>query len=100
MVGGGGGGGGGVCVREGANSIRFNMSVLWWQHGVCGVRVCGATVFCKEHYRRFDVSQFTNVCCKVKLLKQCITIMYMGRIALDDDRSGGRVDGMEWCGEG
>ena len=25
---------------------------------------------------------------------------YLGRTALDDDRSVGRVDGMEWCGLG
>ena len=31
---------------------------------------------------------------------QCITVGFLGRTVLGDDRSGGRVDGMEWCGLG
>ena len=59
-----------------------------------------ANVLCKEHSRRFDAGQFTNVGCKTNMLKQIIIVGYLGRTAIDDDRSGGRVDGMEWCGLG
>ena len=31
------------------------------------------------------------------MLKQFIIVGYLGRTALNDDRSGGRVDGIEWC---
>ena len=57
-------------------------------------------VFRKQNYRRFDEGQFTKVGCKTKMSKQCIIVKYVGTTALDDDRSGGRVDGMGWCGEG
>ena len=54
----------------------------------------------KQDYRRFDEDQFTEVSCKTNMSKQCIIVGYWGRNALDDDRSGGRVYGMEWCGLG
>ena len=38
--------------------------------------------------------------CKTNMLKQCIIVGYLGgSLSLDDDRSVGRVDGMEWFGE-
>ena len=57
-------------------------------------------VFRKQNYRRFDEGQFAKVGCKTNMSTQCIIVGYLGRTALDDDRSGGRVDGMEWCGLG
>ena len=54
----------------------------------------------KQNYRRFDEGQVTKVGCKTNMSKQCIIVWYLGRTALDDDRSGGRVNGMEWCGLG
>ena len=66
----------------------------------CMCCVHNAKVFRKQNYRRFDEGQFTKVGCKTNMLKQCIIVGHLGRTALDDDRSGGRVDGMEWCGEG
>ena len=59
-----------------------------------------AKVVRKQNYRRFDEGQFTKVGCKTNTSKQCIIVGYLIRTALDDDRSGGRVDGMEWCGLG
>ena len=66
----------------------------------CMCCVYKAKVFRKQDYRRFDEGQFTKVGCKTNMSKQCIIVGYLGRTALDDDRSGGRVDGMEWCGLG
>ena len=66
----------------------------------CMCCVCEATAFRKKHYRRFAEGQFTKVGCKTNMSKHFIIVGYLERIALDDDRSGGRVDGMEWCGEG
>ena len=90
-----------VCVG-GGGSIEFNMAVQWCQDGVCGVCVCvfDPKVFCKKHYRRFDVGQFANVCCKVKLLKRYIIVGHFEKNRSLDDRSGGWVDGVEWFGEG
>ena len=59
-----------------------------------------AKVFRKHNDRRFGEGQFTKVGCKTNMSKQCIIVGYLGRTALDYDRSGGRVDGMEWCGLG
>ena len=66
----------------------------------CMCCVYKAKVFRKQNYRRFDEGQFTKVGCKTNMSTQCIIVGYLGRTALDDDRSGGRVDGMEWCGLG
>ena len=66
----------------------------------CMCCVYKAKVFRKQDYRRFDEGQFTKVGCKTNMSKQCIIVGYLGRTALDDDRSGRRVDGMEWCGLG
>ena len=63
-------------------------------------RVRKAKVFRKQSYRRFDEGQFTEFGCKANMPKQCMIVCYLGRTVLDDDRSGGRVDGMEWCGLG
>ena len=76
------------------------MAVQWWQHGVCVVCAKQTRFANKKDYRRFDEGQFTKVGCKTNMLKQCIIVCYLGRTALDDDRSVGRVDGMEWCGLG
>ena len=59
-----------------------------------------ANVFRKQNYLRFYEGQFTKVGCNTNVSKQFIIVGYLGRTALDDDRSGGRVDGMEWCGPG
>ena len=76
------------------------MAVLWWEHGVCVV-CTKQLVFRKQNYRRFDEGQFTMVGCKTNMLKQFIFVGDLGGSpSLDDDRTGGRVDGMEWCGEG
>ena len=75
------------------------MAVLWWEHGVCVV-CTKQKCFANTNYRRFDEGQFTEVGCKTNMLTQCIIVVCSGRTALDDDRSGGRVDGMEWCGLG
>ena len=66
----------------------------------CMCCVSKAKVFRKQNYCRIDEGQFAKVGCKTNMLKQCIIVGYVGRTALDDDRSGGRVDGMEWCGLG
>ena len=51
----------------------------------------------KQNYRRFDEGQFTKVGCKTNMLKQCIIIGYLGRIALS--MMIGRAGGwMEWSG--
>ena len=71
------------------------MALTW-----CMCCVYKAKVFRKQNYRRFDDGHFTKVGCETNMLKQCSIVGYLGRTALDDDRSGGRVDGMEWCGEG
>ena len=88
---------------------------VWWgrvgvaqhrrvQHGgVLVVTWCMCCVYKtnvsrKQNYRRFDEGQFTKVGCKTKMSKPCIIVGYLGRTALDDDRAGGRVDGMGWCG--
>ena len=66
----------------------------------CMCCVYKAKVLRKQNYRRSDEGQFTKVGCKTNMLRQSIIVGYLGRTALDDDRSGGRVDGMEWCGLG
>ena len=70
----------------------------------CMCCVYKAKVFRKQNYRRFDEGQCTKVGCKTNMLKQCIIVEYLGRgggdRSHDDDRSFGRMDGMEWCGEG
>ena len=81
------------------NTIDSKMAAQWWHHGVCVV--CAMqTRFAKRHYRRFDEGQSTKVCCNRNMLKQIIVGGYLERTALAIDRSGGRVDGMEWCGLG
>ena len=62
----------------------------WW---MCCVHK--ANVFRKQNYRRLDEGQSTMVGCNTKMSKQCIVVGYLGRIALDDNRSGGW---MEWSG--
>ena len=49
----------------------------------------------RKQNRRFDEGQFTKVGCNTRVLKQRIIIGDLGRIPLDDDRSGGW---MEWSG--
>ena len=66
----------------------------------CMCCVYKANVFRKQNHRRFDEGQSTKVGRKTNMLNQCIIVGYLGRTTLDDDRSGGRVDGMEWFGEG
>ena len=61
----------------------------------CTCCVNKTKVFRKQNYRRFDEGQFTKVGCKTNMSKQCIIVGYLGRTALDDDRSGGW---MEWSG--
>ena len=82
------------------NTAEFNMAVLWWEHGVCGVCVCEANAFRKNLYRRFDEGQFTNVGCKTNMLEHWVIVGLVKNRSLDDDRSGGRLDGMDWFGEG
>ena len=81
------------------NTIEFNMAVQWWQHGVCVV-CAKQTRFAATNYRRFDEGQFTKVGCNTNMSKQYMIVGYLGSIALDDDRLGGRLAGIEWCGEG
>ena len=87
-----------MCVWVGgASSSTWRCTGVSMVYVVC-VCVCvfDPKVFCEKHYRRSDVGQSANVCCKVKLLKQCIIVGYLGRIALSMiDRAGGW---MEWTG--
>ena len=57
----------------------------------CVCCACKANAFRKRHYRRLNAGQFTEVGCKTNMSEQCIIVGYLGRIALDDDRSGGPV---------
>ena len=66
----------------------------------CMCCVHKAKVFRKHNYRRFDEGQFAKVDWETNMSKQCIIVCCLGRIALDDNRSAGRVDGMEWCALG
>ena len=97
------GGGWGWCGCGGVGWVVGDHRV---QHGSarvaawCMCCVCTANALCKRHYRRFDEGQSTEVGCKTNMPKQCIIVGYLGRTALDDDRSGGRVGGIEWCGLG
>ena len=43
---------------------------------VC-VCVLEVNVFCKQHYRRLDVGQFTNVGCKADMLEKFIIVSYL-----------------------
>ena len=75
------------------------MAVLWWEHGVCVVctkQRCFPNKITADSMR---VSS-PRLVQKTNMLKHCIIVGYLGRTALDDDRSGGLVDGMEWCGLG
>ena len=74
------------------------MAVQWWQHGVC--------VVCAQQ-TRFANGIIDDLMRSVYggwlQNKHAETVHYrcgFGVTALDDDRSGGRVDGMEWCGLG
>ena len=60
----------------------------------CMCCVHKGNVFRKQNYRLFDEGQFTKVGCKTNMSKQCIIVRYLGRTALDDDRSGGGWNGV------
>ena len=51
-----------------------------------------ANVVRKQNYRRFDEGQFTKVGCNTNMSIQCIIVGYLGRTAVDDDRSGGWME--------
>ena len=93
-----------VCVgRGGASSSTWRCNGVSMVYVVC-VCVCvcvfEAKVFCTKHYHQFDLRQFATVCCKVKLMKQCMIVGYFVKNRSLDDRSGGWVDGMDWFSEG
>ena len=96
----GGGGGVGVMGRVGLpNTAEPNMAVQWWKHGVCVVctkQRCFSNKIIVESMRVNPPWLVARQTCRNSELSLGI---WEDR-SLDDDRSGGRVDGMEWCGEG
>ena len=96
----------GGCGGVGLGGVGLVVEHRRVQHGGvmvgtwCMCCLYNANVFRKQNNRRFDEGHFTKVGCNTNMFKLCIIVGYLGRTVLYDDRSGGRVDGMEWCGEG
>ena len=61
----------------------------------CMCCVCEANAFRKKHYRRIDEGQFTKVCCKTNILKQCIIVFCEESLSMMIGRAAGW---MEWSG--
>ena len=81
------------------NTAEPNMAVQWWQHGVCVVctkQRCFANKIIVDSMRVSPPWLVAKQACRNYALSMGI----LEDRPLDDDRSGGRVDGMEWFGEG
>ena len=81
------------------NTAEFNMAVLWWKHGVC--------VVCTKHtcFANKIIVDPMRVSSQGWLQNKHVGTLHSRREfgknrSVDDDRSGGRVDGMDWFGEG
>ena len=75
------------------------MVLQWSQHDVCVVctkQKCFTNKIIVDSMRVNPPWLVAKQTCRNGALSLGI---WEGR-SLDDDRSGGRVDGMEWCGEG
>ena len=75
------------------------MAVLWWEHGVCVVCTKQRCFANKIIVDSMKVSS-PRLVAKQTRRNSALSLGIWEDRSLDDDRSGGRVDGMEWCGEG